>query len=178
MLTGHVFIATSLDGYIARKDGDINWLISRDEPSEDHGYDDFIKDMDGIIMGRGSYEKVVSFNPWPYSKFVVVLSSKLAGSQVPKELEGKVQFLNLRPKEAMNFLAKKGWKRVYVDGGQVIQSFLRERLITDMVITQVPVLLGNGRRLFGSLETDMPLRHVDTKSFPSGLVQSKYKVTE
>ena len=176
MISGHVFIATSLDGYIAREDGDIDWLLARDAPSEDHGYNDFIKDIDGIVMGRGTYEKTLTFDPWPYTRPVVVLSAKLSETAVPKRLEGKVHFLNLGPNQAFSELARKGWKRVYVDGGKIIQSFLRERLIDDLVITQVPVLLGGGRTLFGSLESDVSLKHVDTKIFPSGLVQSKYRV--
>lgn len=177
MISGHVFIATSLDGFIARSNGDIEWLLTRDDPDEDHGYNDFIKDIDGIIMGRGSYEKVLTFDSWPYTKPVVVLSAKLSGADVPKILEGKVRFMNATPKEALNFLSQTGWKRVYVDGGQVIQSFLREGLIADIVVTRVPVLLGEGRSLFGPIDGDISLKHIETKSFPSGLVQSKYSVT-
>jgi len=176
MITGHVFIAPSLDGFIARKNGDIEWLLSRDDPSEDHGYESFIRNMDGIIMGRGSYEKVQTFEPWPYSKPVLVLSKLLASSPVPERLKGRVRFSDLSPRAAMDMLAKEGWRRVYVDGGQVIQSFLREGLIADMVITQIPVLIGEGRPLFGSLSADIPLTHLGTKAFPSGLVQSHYRV--
>lgn len=176
MITGHVFIATSLDGFIARNDGDIEWLLSRDNPNEDHGYNSFIENIDGIIMGRGSYEKARTFETWHYTRPVVVLSKQLASSPVPKELEGRLRFLDLAPKAAMEKLANEGWRRVYVDGGQIIQSFLREGLIADMVITQVPVLIGEGRTLFGPLTKDISLVHVATKSFPSGLVQSHYKI--
>lgn len=92
MTTAHVFIATSLDGFIARPDGDIDWLLQRDDQSEDHGYLAFIADKDVIVMGRGSYEKVLTFDTWFYDRPVVVLSQQLAGSQVPEALEGKVRF--------------------------------------------------------------------------------------
>lgn len=176
MITGHVFIATSLDGFIARKDGDIQWLLSRDDPSENHGYDDFIANIDGIIMGRGSYEKVRTFDAWPYNRPVVVLSQQLRSALVPEELKGRVRFSDLSPRAAMAMLAKEGWRRVYIDGGQIIQSFLREGLIADIVITHIPVLIGEGRPLFGALGRDVSLTHIETKTFASGLVQSHYGV--
>jgi dihydrofolate reductase len=176
MITGHVFIATSLDGFIARKDGDIEWLLSRDTPSEDHGYESFIRNMDGIIMGRGSYEKVRTFDNWPYSKPVLVLSKRLTSSSIPEHLNGLVRFSDLSPRAAMDMLAGEGWHRVYVDGGQVIQSFLREGLVADMMITYLPVLIGEGRPLFGSLSKDVSLTHIETNAFASGLVQSHYRV--
>ena len=176
MTTGHVFIATSLDGFIARKNGDIEWLISRDDPSEDHGYDDFIKDMDAIVMGRGTFEKACSFDSWLYSKFVIVLSEQLKTQNIPKHLIGKVEVWDLKPNEVMEQIRQKGWKRVYVDGGKVIQSFLREGLIEDIVLTQVPVLIGEGLPLFGLLKKDVPLVHLETRTFKSGLVQSHYRI--
>jgi len=176
MPTGHVFIAVSLDGYIARENGDIDWLIQRDDPNEDHGYLNFISDKDQIVMGRGSYEKVLSFPTWPYSKPVLVLSRQLAGAKVPEELEGKVRFAHLTPALAMERLAREGVERVYVDGGRVVQSFLREGLIHDLVISTIPVLIGSGLPLFGSLPRDIPLHLASNRSFPSGLVQSTYKV--
>jgi dihydrofolate reductase len=176
MISGHVFIATSLDGYIARPDGDIGWLLQRDAPDEDHGYAGFIADKDAIVMGRGSYEKVLTFDIWPYDRPVLVLSQQLAGSPVPTELQGKVRFADLAPAAAMRELAREGTRRVYVDGGRVVQSFLREGLIEDMVITSVPVLIGAGRPLFGTLPEDRDLRLVSSRSFPSGLVQSTYRM--
>lgn len=176
MITGHVFIATSLDGYIARADGDIEWLIKRDDPSEDHGYNSFIKTIDGIVMGRGTFEKALSFETWHYSVPVVVLSQKLTESDIPGHLKDKVFVSKLTPRAIMSDLENKGWKRVYVDGGQVIQSFLREKLISDLVVTTVPVLIGQGLRLFGSIKEDISLIHTKTRAFPSGLVQSEYTV--
>jgi dihydrofolate reductase len=176
MITGHVFIATSLDGYIARPDGGIDWLLARDDPQEDHGYGAFIADKDAIVMGRGSYEQVATFDPWPYDRPVLVLSNRLAGTPVPEGLRGKVRFADLAPVDAMRALERDGARRVYVDGGQVVQAFLRAGLIDDMVVTTVPVLIGAGRPLFGELPRDRDVALVASRSFPSGLVQSTYRV--
>lgn len=176
MITAHVFIAVSLDGFIARYDGDISWLLQRDDPEEDHGYTDFIADKDVIVMGRGSYEKVLTFDKWPYDRHVIVLSKQLAGSKVPEELKGKLQFSGLDPRKLLEDLEGQNFHRVYVDGGQVIQSFLRDGLIHDMVITTVPVLIGGGKSLFGDLAQDIDLELVCSRTFPSGLVQSSYRI--
>jgi dihydrofolate reductase len=176
MTSGHVFIATSLDGYIARVDGDISCLLSRDNPGEDHGFESFIKNMDGIIMGRGTLEKALEFPSWPYPKPVVVLSQNLTASDVPEHLQGKVRILDRKPRAVMEMLSQEGWKRAYVDGGLLIQSFIQEKLIDDLVITTVPVLIGRGRPLFGPLTADVSLTLLESKHFPSGLVQSRYRI--
>ncbi len=176
MPTAHAFIATSLDGFIARADGDIGWLLQRDDPTEDHGYTDFIADKDMIVMGRGCYEKVVAMGDWFYDRPVLVLSRQLAGTPIPDSLAGKVRFANRTPRELMTDLADQGVRRIYVDGGQLIQSFLRDGLITDITITTVPVLIGGGRSLFGALSQDIDLALESSRSFPSGLVQSTYRV--
>ena len=176
MTTAHVFIATSLDGFIAREDGDIDWLLQRDDPAEDHGYAAFIADKDMIVMGRGSYEKALSFDPWPYALPVLVLSRQLADTPVPEALKGKLRFSARSPRELMAELSAQQLGRIYVDGGQLVQSFLREGLIADLVITTVPVLLGSGRPLFGALPHDIALQLVASRSFPSGLVQSSYRL--
>lgn len=128
-------------------------------------------------MGRGSYEKVLSFDTWPYACPVLVLSKQLAQSPEPEALTGKVRFSNLAPKDVMKELALQNIQRIYVDGGQLVQSFLRDGLIADMVITTVPVLIGSGRPLFGALPYDMDLRLVSSRSFSSGLVQSTYQLS-
>lgn len=176
MITGHVFIATSLDGFIAREDGDIGWLLAHDNSDEDHGYDGFIEDIDAIIMGRGTFEAVRDMTPWFYNRPVLVLSRTLAGQKVPPALSGKVRFSDSAPRQAMDMLEAEGCRRVYVDGGQLIQSFLTEGLISDLVLTRIPILLGAGRSLFGPLSKDIALRHTATRAFPSGLVQSTYSV--
>ena len=105
MATAHVFIATSLDGFIARADGDIDWLLQRDDPAEDHGYSAFIADKDVIVMGRGSYEKLLTFESWFYDRPVVVLSEQLANAPVPDALKGKLRFSSLTPAALMEELA-------------------------------------------------------------------------
>jgi len=112
-----------------------------------------------------------------YTIPVVVLSTKLTPDDVPEHLKDKVEISALSPRELMAQLELKGWKKAYIDGGRTIQSFLREELITDLVITTVPVLIGEGLRLFGSLTNDISLTHIRTHAFPSGLVQSEYKVS-
>ena len=176
MVTGHVFIATSLDGFIARENGDIDWLLAHDQAGEDHGYDDFIGDIDAIVMGRGTYEAVRSMGAWFYTRPVLVLSKRLARQEVPYELSGKVRFSDKSPESAMAMLTSEGARRAYVDGGRIIQSFLERDMINDMVITRVPILLGTGRPLFGDGHRDVALEHKGTRSFPSGLVQSHYEI--
>lgn len=176
MVTGHIFIAASLDGFIARENGDIDWLLKYEQVGEDHGYDAFIRDIDVIIMGRGTYEAVLKMGPWFYTRPVMVLSARLAQQKVPQELCGKVRFSDKSPVDVMAMLSAEGARRAYVDGGAVIRSFLDNDLISDMVITRVPILLGMGRPLFGGGHSDVPLAHQGTKSFPSGLVQSRYEL--
>jgi len=175
-ITGHVFIATSLDGFIARPDGTLDWLLSRDAPDEDHGYTAFIASMDCIVMGRGTYKAVLGFPEWPYTLPVLVLSKTLAGQPVPDHLQGKVSFANLTPQQALQTLADQGHRRAYVDGGQIVQSFLRGGLIETLTITTAPVLIGQGRPLFGALPQDIPLIHTGSTAFPSGLVQSTWRI--
>jgi dihydrofolate reductase len=175
MPTGHVFIGTSVDGFIARKDGDIEWLTGFSALGEDHGYDAHIARVDGIIMGRGTFNAVKDIEPWFYDKTVLVLSRTLTTNDVPQALQGKVEIIDASPQDAMEVVGERGWRGVYIDGGAVIQSFLRAGLIDDMVISRVPVLIGEGLSLFGVLSTDIALEHVETKSFPSGLVQSFYR---
>ncbi len=173
LTAGHVFIAASMDGYIARRDGAIDFL---DPYTEDHGYDAFMAGIDGVIMGRGTFEKVMTFPGWPFTKPVVVLTRSLGPGALTPALAGKVRILGGPPREVMRDLRADGWHNAYVDGGQIIQSFLRDGLIADLIVTRVPILLGDGIPLFGPLAGDVALRHVATKAFASGLVQSKYEV--
>jgi len=171
MTTAHVFIATSLDGFIARPDGTLDWLLGAGK-GEDHGYDAFIGQMDGMIMGRLTYESVQEMGGWAYPVPVHVLTSRPAPATAPD----MVTFGPESPAEAMELAGKRGWRRLYLDGGAVIRSFLREGLVADMIVTRIPVLIGSGRPLFGDLPGDIPLTHEWTRDFPSGLVQSKYRI--
>ena len=176
MVTGHVYIAASLDGFIARRDGDLDWLMKQPVEGEDYGYDAFLDSVDGLVMGRGTYQKVLTFGDWPYPKPVVVLSRSLSAEDLRADLVGKVRILDASPTEIMEALSEEGWKRAYVDGGLVIQAFLRDGLIKDMTLTRLPVLLGDGIPLFGPLDHDIDLKHVETTAYASGLVHSRYEV--
>jgi len=176
MTTGHVFIAQSLDGYIAREDGSIDWLMSLDTTGEDHGYHDFISTVDCIVMGRGTFDTVRTFDSWPYNKPVIVVSSTLSSDDIAENLRDKVRVSSAAPHDLMTELSAEGLHRAYVDGGKVIQSFLREGLIQDIIVTTIPILLGTGRPLFGDVHADIRMQHISSRSFPSGLVQSTYNV--
>lgn len=177
MVSGHVFIATSLDGYIARTDGSIDWLNAASASGEDHGYGEFIAGMDGILMGGETFRTVMGFEPWPFTLPVMVLSRRLEMALLPEWLAGKVTIV--RSLEAgIGLAANSGWHRIYVDGGETIQAGLAAGLIRDMVISRLPVLLGQGRPLFGSGRADLQLHHVSTRSFASGLVQSRYELPD
>lgn len=182
MITGHVFIATSLDGYVARKTDDpehrLDWLMKQDTVGEDHGYDAFVDSVDGLVMGRGSFETLLAFEDWPYQKPVVVMSKTLEPEDIPTDLEGKVELTSLPPRDVMNMLEKRGWTRAYIDGGKIIQSFLNEGLIADLTLTRIPILIGNGLPLFGDLNRDIDLKHMKTQVFESGLVTSFYQIDQ
>ena len=178
MTTGHVFIATSLDGFIARKDNQLDWLSKQPTQGEDHGWERFMESVDGLVMGRGTYETVLTLGPWPYRKQVVVMSKTLVQADVPHELMENVRITALDPPELMHDLKNEGWSRAYIDGGRVVQSFLRRGLIQDLVLTTIPILIGEGIRLFGEVEGDIDLELLGTTSFESGLVQARYGVKD
>jgi dihydrofolate reductase len=173
-----VFVATSLDGYIARNDGTIDWLEKANKmlpPGEDYGYNKFIESVDLIVMGRNTYDSVRKFDIWPYeNKHVIILTSKHLVT--PPNLESKVSAIYATPKELIEILNDQGVRSVYLDGGITIQSFLSEGLVDEITITLIPVLLGDGRTLFGQLSSDIQLKHVNTINYESGFVQIKYRV--
>jgi dihydrofolate reductase len=168
-----VHIATSLDGFIARANGDIDWLTGG-EDGEDYGYAAFISGIDHIVMGRNTYEKVLTFGGWPYQKKVIVLSSR--NLLIPAQLINKVEVLNLPPPELLPKLESDGARHIYLDGGNTIQRFLRQDLVDEMTITTIPILIGEGLPLFGPLDKDIKLKLVASKYFPNGFVQSKYQL--
>jgi len=173
-----VYIATSLDGFIARLDGSIDWLNEANTlipEGEDFGYREFMAKTDAIIMGRNTFEQALTFGDWLYGdKKMVVISRK--GIEIPEMLKQTVSVSSQPPALLLENLASAGMRQVYIDGGLTIQSFLREGLINELTITVIPVLLGSGRPLFGSLKSDINLRHIFTKSYPFGFVQSKYAI--
>lgn len=169
-----VFIATSLDGYIAREDGGLDWLPGF-AAGEDYGYAAFMATVDALVVGRHTYETVRGFGDWPYGETRVVVLSR-RGVDVPEALRATVEVRAGEPADVLRALGAEGVRRVYLDGGRTVQGFLRAGLVTEMVLTRVPVLLGAGIPLFGPLDGDVRLRHVETRAFPSGLVQSRYRV--
>jgi dihydrofolate reductase len=173
-----VFIATSLDGYIARKDGSIDWLDKMNATvttGEDCGFAKYIESVDVLVMGRNTFEKVLSFGgDWFYSIPVVVLSRN--NIEIPEHLSEKVTYQNLAPVELCEFLKSEGYKSVYVDGGNTIARFLKAGLISEMIITQVPVALGKGIPLFDGLTIDMELKLVESRSYEFGFIQNKFEI--
>jgi len=172
-MTVSVFIGTSVDGFIARSNGDLDFLPAGG--GEPHGYDEFIASVDALVIGRKTFETVLAFPVWPYGKKRVVV----LGSQ-PVDLStvrgGVVEQLAGPPAEIVAKLAARGVHHLYVDGGITIQGFLRAGLIQRLIITRVPVLIGDGIPLFGTLPRDVRLRHVETQHYPSGLVKTEYHI--
>jgi dihydrofolate reductase len=167
-----VFVGTSVDGFIARRSGDFDFLP--EGGGEPHGYDEFMASVDVLVIGRNTYEKVLSFEQWPYGdKRVVVLSSRAIAPNVRGPV---IEQMSGSPAEIADRLAASGATHAYIDGGITVQRFIRARLVQRLVITRVPVLIGEGIPLFGALPHDVQLRHIQTKSYPSGLVKSEYEI--
>jgi dihydrofolate reductase len=172
-MTVSVFVGTSVDGFIARPNDDLDFLP--EGGGEPHGYNEFMASVDALVIGRKTFEKVLTFEAWPYGdKRVVVLSSRLL--DLSAVVGGVVEQMAGTPAEIVSRLAASGAHHLYVDGGVTIQGFLRAGLIQRLIITRVPVLIGDGVPLFGSLPRDIRLHHIATRHYPSGLVQSEYHV--
>lgn len=169
-----IFIGVSLDGFIARRNGALDFLPAGG--GESHGYDEFMAGVDAIVIGRNTFETVLGFgSPWPYGgKRVVVLSNRPLDLTVVKG--GRVEQMAGEPAQIVARLAASGAPNLYIDGGVTIQGFLRAGLIQRLIITRVPVLIGEGIPLFGPLPRDIRLRHIATRHYPSGLVTSEYHV--
>jgi dihydrofolate reductase len=168
-----VYIGTSLDGFIARKDGDIDWLTQFANDEAIHAYEEFISRIDAIVIGRGTFEKVLTFPSWPYDKKVFVLSNSI--KEVPGELNEKATLLSMTPLKLLSYLSGLGFSNIYIDGGTVIQNFLKEDLIDELIISRVPILIGNGIQLFGQLNADLTFKHIQTQVQSNGLVRSYYE---
>lgn len=169
-----VFIATSLDGFIAREDGNLDWLNTVENPSgDDFGYSDFIAGIDAIVMGRVTFEKVLTFPTWPYDRKVFVLSTTLMA--VPENLSDRSSVLSMSPSAILHYLEGLGYSHIYLDGGKTIQNFLEEDLVDELTITRIPILLGRGIPLFGELSHDILFDHIQTMTYAHGLVQNRYK---
>jgi dihydrofolate reductase len=172
-MTASVFIGTSLDGFIARLNGSFDFLPA--EGGEPHGYNEFIAGIDALVIGRHTFETVLAFPTWPYGdQRVVVLSSRKLDFSAVRG--GVVEQMDGSPADIIARLAASEAHNLYVDGGITIQRFLRAGLIQRLIITRVPVLIGEGIPLFGKLPHDIKLRHISTQQYTSGLVKSEYHV--
>lgn len=170
-----VFIARSLDGYIAGPNGELDWLHATPNPDGiDMGFGALMKEVDAIVMGRGTFEVVCGFEgPWPYSKPIYVLSNTLTA--LPEKAQGKASLVKGGLKEVLVSIHSHGHRTLYVDGDQTIQSFLREDRIDDLRITTLPILLGGGAPLFGELSSPLQWEHVHSEVFLNQLVQNHYR---
>jgi dihydrofolate reductase len=167
-----VFIGTSLDGFIARVNGAFDFLPAGG--GEPHGYEEFMATVDALVIGRKSFESIRAFDPWPYGdKPVFVLSTMPLGTA---PVGAVVERMSGTPAEIVSQLTARGIRHIYVDGGITIQRFLQAGLIQRLIITRVPVLIGTGIPLFGAVPSDIFLKHVGTRQYASGLVQSEYVV--
>ena len=174
-MNNYVYIAQSLDGYIAGPNGELDWLEEIENPEQsDFGFAAFMDTIDALVMGRNTFEKVLSFGMWTYEKPVFVASSSLPS--LPSSVEGKAFLLKGVPKDMVTTLHEKGYKNLYIDGGAVIQSFLNEDLIDELIVTTVPVLLGEGIPLFGSLPRQAKLKLIGSEVLLNQLVKTHYRV--
>ena len=168
-----VFVGASVDGYIARLNGALDFLPP--DGGEPHGYNEFIATVDAIVIGRKTFETVLGFPEWPYGdKRVIVLSSRPLNFSSVRG--GVVEQMAGSPAEIVARLAARGFSHLYIDGGVTVQGFLRAGQIQRLIITRVPVLIGEGIPLFGSLLHDIKLRHIQTQHYASGLVKTEYEV--
>lgn len=174
-----VYIAASVDGFIARPDGDIEWLHKPEYSQSTFdglGYEDFITTVDTIVMGRNTFQKVLSFGEWPYKETpVVVLSNRPLA--IPPQLRGKVRGDSGRPDDIVARLQAEGKRHLYIDGGITIQRFLQAGLIHEVTITLIPVLLGGGIPLFGSFGNEVSLQLIAASTSGNGFVQIRYAIT-
>ncbi len=169
------FIATSLDGFIARSDHRLDWLEEADsDATQDYGYEAFIAQVSTVVMGRKTYEKILTFPEWPFPhKRFILLSNSI--KTVPDELADQIQIYKGDVKELVDILDAEGDIHLYVDGSQVIHSFLMNKLLTDITITTLPVLIGEGIPLFKMpLIKDLRLKHETTQVYNNGFIQTHY----
>ncbi|MHA2025841.1 MAG: dihydrofolate reductase family protein [Candidatus Thorarchaeota archaeon] len=172
-MTNYVYIAVSLDGFIATREGNLDWLTEIPNPENtDFGFAEFMKNIDAIVMGRKTFEKVLTFGTWPYTKPVFVPSSRKI--TIPKNLDDKVKPITGTPKKIVKQLRNLGHQNLYIDGGVTIQGFLEQDLIDEMIITRVSILLGDGIPLFGKLTQKLRFMHKKTESLNENLVKSYY----
>jgi dihydrofolate reductase len=168
-----IYIGTSLDGFIADSNGGLNWLDAFADEEALQAYEEFLRSVDVHVIGRGTFEKVSTFPEWPYRKPVFLLSSTV--KHLPGSYNEKIILLSMKPNELLKYLSEKGYASINIDGGKVIQSFLKEDAVETMILSKVPLLLGSGTPLFVNGGALLRFRHIRTRVFSSGLVQSHYE---
>ncbi|MEC3908337.1 dihydrofolate reductase family protein [Tamlana sp. 2201CG12-4] len=170
-----VFLGKSIDNYIAGKNGELDWLDMIPNPDQlDMGYNNLMNEVEAIVMGRTSFETVLGFDmEWPYKKQVFVLSRSL--KTVPKNLEDKVTLIQGDENKVLDTIHKKGFNNLYIDGGKVVQNFLKQDLIDELCLTTIPIVLGDGIPLFDVLPKSLEFEHIKTEVFYNQIVQSCYK---
>lgn len=170
-----VYIATSLDGYISAPDGKLDWLSYVPIPEgDDLGFSEFMDRVDAIVMGRITFETVLGFGSgWRYPVPGIVLSTKLKSA--PEDFADHVQFASGTPSEIVQLAKEQGFEDLYIDGGKTIQQFLQEDLIYELIITEIPLLLGGGNRLFRELDQRLEFELVDTDVMLNQLVKKRYR---
>jgi dihydrofolate reductase len=166
-----LYIATTIDGYIARADGSIDWLTSFDTVEEDNGYANFYDSIDALVMGSTTYEQVLSFGDWPYPEKLsyVLTNRKLSTTRADVRIvQGGIE-------EVVDDTTKNGYQRVWlVGGGTLASSFINQGLVDEYVIVIVPIILGTGISLYQSL-SEQKLNLVGLKSYSSGIVELHYR---
>lgn len=170
-----VYAAQSIDGFIAGKNGELDWLSTLPNPdNDDMGYTQFIEGIDAIIMGRNTFETVCAFDSdWPYQKPVFVLSHTL--NEIPAGYASYASLLNGKLSELIKELNAKGFNKLYIDGGRTVQSFIDEDLIDEMIITVIPVLLGQGIPLFRNNGHRKHFKLKTSKIYLNQIVQLHYQ---
>ncbi len=168
---GCVFLGLSVDGFIARPDGDLAWLVGRGEAAGDAGYTPFMESVDALLLGRVSYEAIAGEPEWPYlGRPVHVLSGTLPAGKDPRVT------VHASVPAAVAALDAAGYRRVYVDGGRTVRTLLAAGLVSELTLSRVPVLIGEGVSPFGPLPEDVALVHVRTEVLGGGMVQTTYEV--
>lgn len=168
-----LYIATSVDGYIARPDGAVDWLSVSEQAGEDYGYAEFYDSVDALIMGRNTYEFCTAVEEWPYPgkpSFV------FTGRSLPTQ-RSDVAVLTGDVRQGLRAIADQGYRTLWlVGGGQLIQAFCQHNLIDEFMIFQIPILIGTGISLFQEFPHDIPLKLISTTSYPSGVVRMNYEI--
>jgi dihydrofolate reductase len=170
-----LYIAASLDGYIAGPNGEIDWLSLVDREGEDYGYHEFYQSVDAIVSGSKTYELAASFSEWPHpGKPTFVFTRRPLKS--PRD---DVFFLSEEVPQAMEKIKAQGFQRVWLlGGGELVRSFLRHGLIDEYIISTIPIILGGGVPLFPASTPEQKLEVISSRQYESGLLQSHYQNRE